>query len=111
VTSGRRTGGNDDVDLEEAHLAGLVAFTWLDEYLMIGEDGGGGGLFVDQRPGPQQGCVRWWDKVGADGDEELAAESLVQLITDLAPAVRNCTSIAGWVPDVVDGTLEWDVAD
>lgn len=75
-------------------------------------DGGGGGLFVDQRPGPEQGCVRWWDKVDSDNsDEGHAAPSLLHLITVLAPAVRNRTPIAGWVPEVVDGALDWDVAD
>jgi hypothetical protein len=102
-----------DIDLEdeEFRLAGSVVFTWLNEYLMIGADGCGGGLFVDQRPGPDQGCVRWWDKVEADWSEEYAAVSLLQLITDIAPAVRDRTPIAGWTPEVVDGTLGWNVPD
>ncbi len=100
-----------DLDAEEAEMAGSMVFTWRDEYLMIGEAGDGGGMFVDQRPGPDQGCVRWWDKVEADCREGYAAISLLQLITDLAPAVRNRTPIAGWVPEVVDGALDWDVAD
>lgn len=102
-----------DVDLEdeEYRMAGSVVFTWLNEYLMIGADGGGGGLFIDQRPGPDQGCVRWWDKVEADCHEGYAAVSLPQLITDLAPAIRDRTPIAGWVPVVVDGALDWIVPE
>jgi hypothetical protein len=104
-------GQNLDVDLEdeEARTAGSVVCTWPDEYLLIGANGAGGGLFVDQRPGPRQGCVRWWDKVEADNSGELAAVSLLHLITDLAPAIRNRTPIASWVPEVVDGVLDWDV--
>jgi len=60
----------EDADVEpdsaQGRTAGSVVRTWPDEYLMIGSDGSGGGLFVDQRPGPLQGCVRWWDKVEAD---------------------------------------------
>ena len=97
---------------EVSQLAGSVVFNWPNEYLLIGTDGGGGGLFVDQRSGPEQGCVRWWDKVEADNSaEDVAAASLLQLIMDLAPAIRNRTPIAGWVPEVVDGALDWDVAD
>jgi len=103
---------DDDVDPgDESQLAGSVVYTWPNEYLLIGADGGGGGLFVDQRPGPLQGCVRWWDKVEADNAaEDVAAASLLHLIAGLAPAVRNRTPIAGWVPSVVDGALDWDVA-
>lgn len=99
-------------DVNEVQPAGSVVMYWPDEYLMIGMDGSGGGLFVDQRPGPLQGCVRWWDKVEADdASREVAAISLLQLITDLAPAIRDRTPIAGWLPVVADGELGWDVAD
>jgi hypothetical protein len=98
-----------DLDAEEAERAGSVVFTWRNEYLMIGAAYDGGGMFVDQRPGPDQGCVRWWDKVEADCHKGYASISLRQLTTDLAPAVRDRTPIAGWVPTVVDGALDWDV--
>lgn len=102
-----------DLDSEEARTAGSVVWTWPDEYLMIGADGSGGGLFVDQRPGPLQGCVRWWDKVDADahGGEGPEAASLLQLVTNLAAAVRNRTPIGYYIPVVVDGELDWDVVD
>lgn len=101
----------DDLIAQGARAAGTVAGTWLDPYVMIAEDGSGGGLFVDQRPGPLQGCVRWWDKVESDNYEDgYASPSLLQLITDLAPAVRDRTPVIGWVPEVVDGALDWDVA-
>lgn len=98
-----------DHEAGELQTAGSVVFTWPDEYLLIGADGSGGGLFVDQRPGPEQGCVRWWDKVEADSHDEVAAANIGQLITDLASAVRHRTPVAGWVPEVNDGVLDWDV--
>lgn len=104
-------GEDEEEDEEESRTAGSVVFGWEDEYVLIGADGSGGGMFVDQRPGPDQGCVRWWDKTEADYSEEYVAKSLLQMVTDLTPAVLNRTAIAGWVPEVVEGVLEWRVAE
>jgi len=54
----------------ERQPAGTTAHTWPASYVYIGQDGTGGGIFVDQRPGPLHGCVRFWDKVEADNGEQ-----------------------------------------
>jgi cell wall assembly regulator SMI1 len=91
--------------------AGTVAGTWLASYLYIGQDGMGGGLFVDLRGGPLHGCVRFWDKTDAD-HRQIAAAS----ITDLLDAVHGAITsgggnVAGWTPVVDDGHLDWDDFD
>jgi hypothetical protein len=109
--SWQKTMEDFDLQAEGSWMAGSVVLGWPKEYVLIGADGGGGGLFIDQRPGPDQGCVRWWDRIDADNNGEHAAVSLLELITDLTPAIRDRTPVAGWVPEVVDGALDWDVAD
>jgi cell wall assembly regulator SMI1 len=93
----------------EQDPADTVAGTWLASYVYIGQDGMGGGLFVDLRRGPSQGCVRFWDKVDAD-DGPTAAASITELILAVRTAlVAGGGDIGGWSPCIVDGLLEWSV--
>jgi len=85
---------------------GSVARTWLDAYVVIAQDGTGGGLFVDLRPGILHGCVRWWDKVDAD-DFEVLATSVAALLTDVTYSLRTGASVGGWAPRFVDGIIDW----
>jgi cell wall assembly regulator SMI1 len=95
----------------ERQPAGTTAHTWLANYVYIGQDGTGGGIFVDLRPGPLQGCVRFWDKVEADLGQ-LAATS----ITDLLAAVHSAisaegTDVGGWTPFVDNEVIDWTPSD
>ncbi|MDP9829640.1 SMI1/KNR4 family protein [Kineosporia succinea] len=103
-----------DVDLtsDEARTAGQTMGTWMDEYVLIAENGSGGGLFVDQRPGPLQGCVRYWDKVDADEDP-VVSPGLVPFLSDVTTSVRDLTPLPLMraVPVVTDGVLAWENAN
>ncbi|MDP9394255.1 MAG: SMI1/KNR4 family protein [Actinomycetota bacterium] len=73
----------DEDDDPAGQEAGTVAGTWLDSYVYIGLAGMGGGVFVDLRPGPLRGCVRFWDKVEADDDGDdggVVASSFTDLL-------------------------------
>jgi cell wall assembly regulator SMI1 len=98
----------EEQDLEQltGQPPGTVAHTWLDAYVALTQDGMGGGLFVDLRPGLLHGCVRWWDKVDAD-DLGVLATSVAALITDVSHSLRTGASVGGWVPHLVDGIIDW----
>jgi cell wall assembly regulator SMI1 len=97
----------------ERSIAGTVMATWLPEYVYVGQDTYGGGLFVDTRPGELQGCVREWDKTEADDDYGRGpiATSLADLVVALATALRTDEPFArlGHRATLVDGTLEWSL--
>ncbi|GAA3628618.1 hypothetical protein GCM10022223_52560 [Kineosporia mesophila] len=101
-----------DLDPPETGTAGDVMGTWLDEYVLIAANGSGGGLFVDQRPGSFQGCVRYWDKVDADEDP-VVSPSLQQFLVEVAASVqdRRPLPLMGAVPVVTDGELDWENAN
>lgn len=102
----RQNPGDDPRRLHAGHSVG----TWLDEYLLIAADGMGGGIFIDLRPGPLHGCLRNWDKVDADGyGDELVAESLPDLLGAVRAGLRTRAPVAGWVPTVNEGAIDWDV--
>ena len=104
--------GGQERDTENS--AGQVAHTWLPEYVMVGSDGCGGGLFVDTRSGPQQGCVRWWDKTEADDDygDGPIASSLSQLLRAVLASVRSGRPVVhGLAARIRDERLEWAPAD
>ena len=91
----------------ERQPAGTTAHTWLASYVYIGQGGTGGGIFVDQRPGPLHGCVRFWDKVEADNGRPVAAS-----ITDLLTAIRTAvttddTDVAGWTALIDNDVIDW----
>jgi hypothetical protein len=91
----------------ERQPAGTTAHTWLASYVYIGQDGAGGGIFVDQRPRPLHGCVRSWDKVEADNGRPVAAS-----ITDLLTAIRTAvttddTDVAGWTALIDNDVIDW----
>jgi cell wall assembly regulator SMI1 len=101
---------DDSADSGPGDQAGDVARTWLPEFVMVGSDGCGGGIFVDTRPGPAQGCVRQWDKVEADDDygEGPVAASLVDLIRGTTTSLREGTPVLHGITAVLaDGHLEW----
>jgi cell wall assembly regulator SMI1 len=95
---------------EQPTEAGEIVYTWPAEYVMVGADGCGGGLFVDTRPGSRQGCVRWWDKTEADDDygEGPIALSLAALIHTIAASLRDGTpAMHGLTATIQDGRLQW----
>lgn len=95
----------------EQSAAGTVARTWLSQYIYIGNDTMGGGLFVDIRPGARQGCVRNWDDTEADDDygQGPIAASLAGLITAVSANVRSGVPIPQMPYRAViqDGKLDW----
>jgi cell wall assembly regulator SMI1 len=91
-------------------VAGDVAYTWLREYVMVGDDMCGGGLFVDTRSGPLQGCVRQWDKTEADDDygNGPVARSLAALLESALASVREGSpTVYGLVAEMTDGKISW----
>ena len=99
----------------ERSVAGAVARTWLRRYVYIGNDTMGGGLFVDIRSGPRQGCVRKWDDTEADDDYGRGpiAASLADLVTNVAASVRTGTPITQmpYRAIIQDGQLDWTDAE
>ncbi len=102
-------GDGVDDDAGPPKLAGTIAGTWLPEYVTIGIDGSGGGLFVDLRPGEFHRSVRFWDKVDADY-APIAARSIAELLRGVTTSLRTGAPVAGWVARVENGTVDWDVA-
>ena len=99
---------------EDPGPAGTIAYTWLREFVMVGSDGCGGGLFVDVRSGPQQGCVRFWDKTEADDDygEGPIAPSLAALFRSITASIRDSSSTTfGYHAVIEDGSIEWRMPD
>jgi cell wall assembly regulator SMI1 len=94
---------------EAGEVAGISEGVWLDHYVLISADGSGGGLLVDQRPGPLHGCVQWWDKVDADHAADIVAGSVAELCDAVASALTTGAEVGGWVPVPGDGLLEWEV--
>lgn len=102
------------VEAEQAD-AGTVAGTWLPQYVYIGNDTMGGGLFVDIRPGPLQSCVRNFDDTEADDDygHGPIAANLAALVTMVSESVRTGAPIAQlpYRAVIQDGQLDWTNAD
>lgn len=105
-----------DGERRDQHQAGQVARTWLSEYVMVGSDGCGGGFFVDNRPGPANGCVRWWDKTESDDDygDGPVAPSLSSLIRSVTASLRDGKLVfpnRGWLVPLraiaQGGRIEW----
>ena len=103
----------------EAEPAGPTSGTFLEEFVPIAADGMGDYLFIDERPGPESGCVREWD---VDEGSRLPSlwPSLSAMLTDIAdsldtgePALRGHAARAGfftvsvYVPEVHDARLSW----
>lgn len=109
------TDHRDEAVEAEQSDAGTVAGTWLLQYVYVGDDTCGGGLFVDIRSGPLQGCVREWDKTEWDYDygHGPVAANLAALITMVSASVRTGAPIAQMPYRAVtqDGRLEWMDAD
>jgi len=93
---------------EGDQVAGTVMETWLPQYVAVGNDGMGGELFVDLRPGPRQGCVREWERAQAD-DFENSWDGLAPLLREIAAALRDGSRVGSWTPVIVDGGIEWEV--
>lgn len=106
---GGKEARNDSDDLT---VAGTPTWTFRPEYVFVGIDGMGGGLFVDLRPGPRHGCVRWWDKVDADACRlEPLASGLTDLLERIAVALDGGAPVDGGTPVASDeGYLTWELA-
>ncbi|HUQ54884.1 SMI1/KNR4 family protein [Lentzea sp.] len=109
-------------DLEvEAEPAGTTSGIFLGEFVPIAANGMGDYLFVDERPGPESGCVREWD---VDEGSRLPTlwPSPHAMLTDIArsldtgePALRGHADAAEakffrvsvYVPEVHDARLSW----
>jgi cell wall assembly regulator SMI1 len=99
--------GDDDHLAWDDEPAGTVANTWLTRYVYLGQDGMGGGVFADLRPGPLHGCIRFWDKTDAD-DQPHIADSLTGLLAGVHRAIATGGGdVGGWTPSIVDGVVEW----
>jgi cell wall assembly regulator SMI1 len=90
-------------------MAGEMAFTFLPEFVPIGDDGCGNSLFVDLRPGPLHGCVTEFSAEDPTGDPSWPSVS--GMLEDLADSLESGAECDGWTPSVVEGELSWDLAD
>jgi hypothetical protein len=105
----------------EAEPAGTTSGIFLGEFVPIAADGMGDYLFVDERPGPESGCVREWD---VDEGSRLHSlwPSLDAMLTDIAhsldtgePALHwhadaaraKFFTVSVYVPEVHDARLSW----
>ncbi|MET9230814.1 SMI1/KNR4 family protein [Lentzea sp. NPDC003310] len=116
----QRTRNRKSTHLEvETEPAGATSGVFLPEFVPIAADDMGDYLFVDERPGPESGCVRAWD---VDEGSRLPSlwPSLTAMLTDIAdsldtgaPALRGHADAAKffttsvYVPEVRDGRLGW----
>ncbi|MCP2247577.1 SMI1/KNR4 family protein [Lentzea aerocolonigenes] len=105
----------------EAEPAGTTSGIFLQEFVPLAADGMGGYVFVDERPGPESGCVREWD---VDEGSRLPTlwPTIDAMLADIAhslgtgePALREHVKAARakfvkavlYVPEVRDGLLSW----
>ena len=96
-----------DVAHLDAQPAGTVAGMFLPSYLPIG-GWDANYLFVDTRPGPLQGCVTEYAREDTDS-RGPRWPSIEAMIAELADSLEQRISIAGRLPVVENGTLDWDV--
>ena len=103
----------------EAEPAGSRASFFLSAWVPIAENGGGGMLFVDLRPGELQGCVgRFWED-GFHGPHYgvhfwTSVAQMAQTLADALEAGRWAPDDTGEqdkVPVVTDGVLVWEDPD
>jgi len=94
-----------------ADLAGTEAGVFLPAYIPIG--GADGWLFFcDTRPGPNNGCIRWWGKYEAD-PAGLSWPSIADMIRAVRVSITGDSALielpgsAGWWPTNFDGNLTW----
>ncbi|MGK5632608.1 SMI1/KNR4 family protein [Streptomyces sp. URMC 123] len=79
-----------------------AAAVWLPQWLPIAGDAGGGGLFIDLRPGPLHGCVVRHTRTGhADSPAWPSVTSLLTYVADAleaapSPAPGAGLRIGGW---------------
>jgi cell wall assembly regulator SMI1 len=102
------SGGEEELRQLARRQAGTTARTWLDSYVAISSDLMGDCLFVDLRPGVLHGCVRWWDKVGADDDFNVVATSITALLIGVTSSLRTNRPIGGWTPRLDHGVIQWE---
>lgn len=85
--------------------AGYTTAYWSRLYYPFAEDGDGGYLFVDDRQGPNNGCVRCWDRL--ERDSPAIWESLASMLRDTAETVIRGADLLDQVPAVENGSLVW----
>ena len=105
----------------EAEPAGTTSGIFLEEFVPIAADGMGDYVFIDERPGPESGCVREWD---VDEGSRLPTlwPSLNAMLADIAhsletgePVLREHAEaarakffkVSEYAPEVHDGLLSW----
>ncbi|MFI8569837.1 SMI1/KNR4 family protein [Rhodococcus sp. NPDC078407] len=90
-----------------AQEAGETAEMFMPTYVPFAEDGAGGTLFVDTRPGAREGCIRMFTYEGADGGGPWF-DSLTEFIAALYRSVETGSEIYDELSATfVDGVLEW----
>ncbi len=90
-----------------AQEAGETAEMFVPAYVPFAEDGSGGTLYVDTRPGARGGCIRMFTYEGADGGDPWF-DSLTEYIAALHRSVETGLAIYDDLrPTFVDGLLEW----
>lgn len=101
--------------------AGSMSSVFLREFVPIAESGTSDYLFIDERPGPESGCVRAWS--GDEGNLRPTMWSGVHaMLADIAhsletdePVLRarseanreGVSRTVMYVPEVHDGELSW----
>jgi hypothetical protein len=101
--------GQTEATSGDPTVAGTSVGTWMHDYVWIGTDAMGGGLYLDLREGPLYGCVREWDKVDAD-EADVIAESLTALVSSQLVSLRSGTPVAAsaWIMSTDgEGAIDW----
>jgi cell wall assembly regulator SMI1 len=116
----REVGQADDLAVMEGQPAGSRAFLFLSAWVPIADNGGGGQLFVDLRPGELHRCVgHWWRDDGFHGPDYgchfwTSVAHMAQTLADALETGRWAPDDTGEqdkVPTVTDGVLDWEDAD
>jgi cell wall assembly regulator SMI1 len=105
----------DDLAVMEGQPAGTRASLFLSAWVPIADDGGGGWLFVDLRPGELQGCVGQFREDGFHGPDY--GVHFWNNVVDMAQSLADALETGRWAPDgngqndlaptVIDDVLHW----
>jgi cell wall assembly regulator SMI1 len=111
IASSRNEEAEDHYDLArlEAQPAGTAAWMFLPSFVPIAEDQAGSDMFVDTRSGRLRGCVTEFVKGDADpwGPKW---PSVTAMLADLAEGLQAGRPVGRWLPVVLHGRLDWEVA-
>ena len=76
----------------------MIGHWWHPQWILLGSDGAGHGLVIDDRRGPGQGRVSEWSRT--DGLIKEFAPSIGDFLADVATALEVGTPLHGWRPEV-----------